>query len=151
MQTHLVIPDTIQFEYTMHRLLGRRPTYFDVSTFGVPSLKAINRLCQYSLPIRILVGIPAGLTKEQAWGYNDLRRLYKDLKITFRFAKSHHAKLYVAEHSTYDEVIIGSRNIGDSSWKEVGVVFTDTSKACRKLFLQWWNESSTSAEVCRKQ
>lgn len=145
-----LIPDTEQFEQAMLGLLTRRPAYFDISTFGVPSLRAISRLLGYTT-LRVLVGLPAGLTKDQAWGYDELRKIYKANRVTFRYANQHHAKLYVAEYLDHDEVIIGSRNISDSGWREVGVLFSDPNKVCRKLFIQWWNGAFASADKCRKQ
>lgn len=145
----LPIFDSDAFEGAIHAFLDMHPSFFNISTFCIPTLRAVARFIPYTerTKFRILTGLPPGIKKEEAQGYDELKRMYPGMQ--FRFATSHHAKLYVAELALADGVIVGSKNIGMSGWREVGVTFRDPNNTYRKLFLSWWNGAFTNANKCR--
>ena len=144
------VTNTDMFEEALLTLCSYPTEDVYVSTFMIPSIRSIARIpIRPGYGLHILVGLQNGIKRKEARGYDELMKLYTG-GLECRFANTHHAKLYIGTRPQDDLVLLGSKNIGQSRWREIGVLIRDKERIWRKTFFSWWNLAYTSAERCRK-
>jgi len=147
--------DLVTYQEAIEYQLSMQPKRIAIATYCLGNSNVLMpfNTCKSAIDhVQILVGLPRGIKRDEAAGYDAFTGLFP--KIQFRFTRFSHAKCIIFLYQKSNTVaIVGGRNLNLSASEDISYILgpTDSNTLLVAGFNRWWENTESSAKCCWKE